>query len=426
LADPDETLASPRIGIQSTLVGLSDTLAVAETQVERPSDGPEERPDQAGAPEDRYRPVGRLGAGGMGCVDKVWDGDLLRDLAAKQLLPELSDHPALTKQFLWEARVTASLDHPHVIPVHDLGLTAEGRPFFTMKFVDGQSLGDLLERLEAKGEAGEGDGEEPFPLTRRLRVFHKVCEAVAFAHARGVLHRDLKPDNVMLGDHGEVLVMDWGLARPLAGPGAEHLAELQPEGALEGQTLGTPLYMSPEQAEGRNDELDARSDVFSLGAMLYELTALQAPYEAESVSAILEAVRTGAVIPLSQAAPDVPPPIRAVVAQAMALDPAARYATAADLAADVERLLDDRVPKAMDTTFLQRVAHFYTHTDRGMASVRVMDVDLMSGGCFVCGMGAGALLVRWVADWAWPCVVVGLLLCIPFFRRWVRRGRDAS
>src|SRR6185503_7884244 len=190
-------------------------------------------------PGPRYELVRELGEGGMGHVEHARDRDLLRDVAVKLLRPELLGDAAMLDQFLWEARVTAHLDHPNIVPVHDVGRVDEN-VFFTMKLVRGATLESVL------------DGPE-LPMPRRLRVFHQICSAIAFAHARGVLHRDLKPSNVMLGEFNEVIVTDWGLALPLDNEAGRAIAELMPP-SLRAISAGTPAYMSPEQARG--DALD--------------------------------------------------------------------------------------------------------------------------------------------------------------------------
>src|SRR5262245_6840538 len=249
----------------------------------------------------RYKLHGEIARGGMGAILKVWDEDLRRNLAMKVILgkaeptsegktPPVDRH--LLARFLEEAQVTGQLDHPGIVPVHELGLDSEGRVYFTMKLVKGR---DLKQIFDLVFEEREGWNE-----TRALGVLLKVCEAMAYAHAKGVIHRDLKPANVMVGNFGEVYVMDWGLAR-VEGREDRHDLRLQVEGTpltslnterreereelpdsplftMDGDVIGTPAYMSPEQARGEIEKLGQRSDVYSIGAMLYHLLARQMPY----------------------------------------------------------------------------------------------------------------------------------------------------
>jgi eukaryotic-like serine/threonine-protein kinase len=230
-------------------------------------------PQQAGpAASLRFCDAPPLGAGGQATVLRMRDVTLERDVAMKVLKPELAGHAEEIARFVGEARITAGLEHPHVPAVHELGVR-EGAHFFTMKLVEGQTFAALLEPTRF-------EPTDDLQLYRALQVLMKVCEAMAFAHARGVLHCDLKPANVMVGPHGQVYVMDWGISRRIShgAPGA---------------TLGTLGYMSPEQAHG--EALDARTDVFSLGAMLYKIIAGTPPYYAVEKDEWLELAKRGEV-----------------------------------------------------------------------------------------------------------------------------------
>jgi serine/threonine-protein kinase len=305
----------------------------------------------------RYEHIRLLGRGGMGVVDQVWDHDLMRKLAVKRLHPERADRGMALRQFLWEARVTAYLDHPNIVPVHDLGLDGNGDLYFTMKFVHGTSLDEMLGALARVGQAA-AQGQEPTPVDeiitaehmtalRRVRLFLDLCQAISYAHERGVLHRDLKPANVMLGQYGEVLIMDWGLAYPLPGPTGEGLRELLPHQLWEhkpNRPSGTPRYMSPEQIAGR--QLDERSDIYSLGVILYELLTLRSPYTATDFTRLLLQVSDGDVRPLTKVGASVPDALIDVVNRAMAKLPDQRYATVRELTDDIEAVLDGFAPAA--------------------------------------------------------------------------------
>ncbi len=359
----------------------------------------------------------------MGTVQRVWDADLMRELAVKRLRPELRGSSQLVDQFLWEARVTAYLDHPNIVPVHDLGVADDGDIYFTMKRAAGTALDKVLELLRA----GDDEIAAAMTLPRRLRLFDQMCNAIAFAHARGVLHRDLKPGNVVLGEHGEVLVIDWGLAMPLPGPRGDRLREAMPTG-LADLSAGTPLYMSPEQARG--EPLDERSDVFTLGIILYELCSLATPFSGPSAPTVLAQIAAGVSRPLAEVWPDAPPSLVAVVERAIAHDPADRYPTVMALAADVERILDGQTPDAESISVARRFARFYVSRDPAMARMRVVDIDVWVAGGMLVGVGAGGLLAGVVTTAAFvPIGVLGLAIAAIPTWRWLRlraRARSAT
>src|SRR5262245_15426114 len=237
------------------------------------------------AAEGRYRLIGEIARGGVGVVWKGHDVDLGRDVAMKVLREEFNDDPGVIQRFVEEAQIGGQLQHPGIVPVYEIGLRADGRPYFTMKLVRGRTLSALL--------AQRGDPSQE--RSRFLRIFESVCRTMAYAHARGVVHRDLKPANVMVGSFGEVLVLDWGLAKAVGHGGVDDERKANRDArdrssirtiravagsgqSLVGSVFGTPRYMSPEQAGGRVDALDERSDVFSLGAILCEILTGAPPY----------------------------------------------------------------------------------------------------------------------------------------------------
>jgi len=248
---------------------------------------------------DKYD-VGRVVArGGMGAVFSAKEAATGRTVAMKRILDSADEESGA--RFLTEAKVTALLEHPNIVPVHDLDVDARGRVFYTMKLIKGETLGDVLERIEEGDEATI----RQYPLGELLNIFQKVCDAVAFAHSRDVLHRDLKPDNIMIGEYGEVLVMDWGLAKILARrlprrTQASSLLEDDPSDGfhtMDGMVIGTPQYMAPEQAEGHINQIDQRTDIYALGGILYHMLTLRPPVLAGNDTAMIKAAAAGEIPP---------------------------------------------------------------------------------------------------------------------------------
>ncbi len=265
----------------------------------------------------RYRILRELGSGGMGVVLEAWDPELRRTVAIKVLHAHVLDEQDAVERFLAEARVTSQLEHPGIVPVHDVGRTDDGRLYFAMKHITGRSLRDVLRALRS----GDPETARVWTRERLLEAFTRVCEAVAYAHDRGVLHRDLKPDNVMLGSFGEVLVLDWGVARVRAAageaPDGRGAMLVETPLTMDGLTVGTPGYMSPEQAMGRED-LGPPADVFSLGAVLFELLCGSRAFLAPNLPALLLAAVHGRFEDLEgRDGVPVPPALEAVVRGAL-------------------------------------------------------------------------------------------------------------
>jgi serine/threonine-protein kinase len=291
----------------------------------------------------RYHRLRQHAKGGLGEVFVALDQELNREVALKEIQEQFADRPDARARFLREAEVTASLEHSGVVPVYGLGAYPNGRPYYAMRFIRGESLQDAIRRFhQADDNPARDPGERSLALRELLGRFVAVCNAVAYAHSRGVLNRDLKPANAMLGEYGETLVVDWGLAKLLDQPNSEAPVAEQPvrvssdSATALGQVVGTYAFMPPEQAEGRLDQLGPRSDVFALGATLYSLLTGEAPSSGPDA---LTQARRGEVVPARQRKRSVPAALEAVCAKAMAKNPEDRYPTARALAEEVQRWL---------------------------------------------------------------------------------------
>ena len=319
------------------------------------------------APRDarpRFRILRPHAREALGRVSVALDAELNREVAVKELEEQQAGDPQKRARFLREARVTGGLEHPGVLPVYGLGSFADGRPFYAMRFVRGEHLQDAAARFHA----GKGGGAaRAVEFRKLLKRFVDVCNTMAYAHSRGVLHRDLKPGNVLLGPYGETLVVDWGLARSLNRREGEPAADARPlipaaaadvEPTAMGAAVGTPPYMSPEQAAGRLDQLGTASDVYSLGAILYCVLTGKPPFADEDAGAVLRKVERGDFIPPGQLNRRAPPALAAICQKAMARDPAARYPTPLALAADVEHWLADEPASAYREPWLPRLVRW--------------------------------------------------------------------
>jgi eukaryotic-like serine/threonine-protein kinase len=315
------------------------------------------------ARRSRYTLTHLHAQGGLGRVWLARDTDLNREVALKEILPGKAPHPDLWRRFLKEAQVTGQLEHPGIVPVYELARRSEDdQPFYTMRFVRGQTLRAAIADYHRRRTEARID---PLERPRLLQAFVSICQAIAYAHSRGVIHRDLKPDNVVLGGFGEVLVLDWGLAKRVdrpeddAGPPSVAISdEAEHEATREGQYLGTPAYMAPEQAEGRLDLLDVRTDVYGLGAILFEILTGRTPHEGDSVMQILFRAANEPTPRTRAVEPSVPPALDAICSKAMARERSDRYASASDLAVDMQRWLADEPVSAFVEPWARRLARF--------------------------------------------------------------------
>ncbi|MEE2755114.1 MAG: bifunctional serine/threonine-protein kinase/formylglycine-generating enzyme family protein [Myxococcota bacterium] len=323
---------------------------------------------------DRYDLGDELARGGMGRIVETVDTTLERSVAMKLLLGGKGQRLGWQLRFAQEAQITGQLQHPNIIPVYDLGERADGQLYFTMKRVDGQTLRDVFKGLRAD----DPDMLAEYTRTHLLQVFQKICMAVAYAHSRSVVHRDLKPSNIMIGGYGEVLVMDWGLAKILkkeASGGQKvksHREELGRLATRQGEAIGTPGYMPPELALGQLHLVDDRSDVFSLGAILYEMLTLKRPYAGRDAQTILQKMLRSPVKPARLRAPDrnIPIDLDEACSRCLERDVSKRYESVLELHHAVQRHLEAGAeafeqPSVFSTSELeQQVAQYMTSVER--------------------------------------------------------------
>jgi serine/threonine-protein kinase len=344
----------------------------------------------------RFRVLRPHARGGLGAVFVALDEELHREVALKQILDHHADDPASRQRFLVEAEITGGLEHPGIVPVYGLGTYGDGRPFYAMRFIRGDSLKEAIERFHTDPAMKTNAGRRSLELRKLLRRFLDVCNAIGYAHSRGVLHRDIKPGNVIVGRHGETLVVDWGLAkaqgradvaespdeRPLMPSSASGSAETLP-----GSALGTPAYMSPEQARGDLEQLGPRSDVYSLGATLYCLLTGRPPAEDDDVGAVLRAVQRGEFPPPRQVDPAIDRALEAVCLKAMAHKAEDRYSSCKALAEDIERWSADEPVSAYRDPVSDCLARWGRRHRTAAASLAVL---LLTA---VAGLSVGTILI---------------------------------
>ncbi|MFO0554680.1 MAG: serine/threonine protein kinase [Polyangiaceae bacterium] len=370
-------------------------FASVDTSATRVSNGgaaPESPAEEEEPPQ--YEVLGELGKGAMGEVHLARDVLLRRKVAMKSILPHMQQHQQLFSRFLAEMQITAQLDHPFIVPVYGVETGPSGGLAYAMKLVQGREFGDLLEETKAMLDAGK-TLDEGHSLEARLEAFLKVCDAISYAHERGIVHRDLKPANIMLGRFNEVYVMDWGIAR-LMGKGGKALdqgVELYDADGSDarqttrtrlGSTIGTPIYMSPEQAAGRNDELDGRSDLYSLGLILQEIVTLTQAVSGTTLQEVLTNAKDGKRLPPEPPKPgmNVPRELRAIIEKSTRFKPEERYASVKDFADDIRRYLRNEEIVAQPDTGLQRAG-------RWTSKHRMATIALLLG---VLVVGAGATI----------------------------------
>lgn len=340
----------------------------------------------------RYRMEGEVARGGMGAIHLAEDPGLRRRVAVKTMLAPKGSSSDLVR-FIEEAQITGQLDHPGIVPVYELGVNETGDPFYSMKFVHGRDLHAILKSIRT----GDATVTEEFQLHRLLTIFDRVCDAMAFAHAHGVIHRDLKPANIRIGEFGEVLVMDWGLARLVGqseqAPEAPHptrrvssVRQADNSGSfstMAGSVMGSPQYMAPEQAAGAIDSLDARTDIFALGAILYEILTLRPPFEVTSqtdIHELLERVAAGRISPIiSTPRRRVPEALAKVTLKALALAPDDRYQSVGALQREINAWLGGFATEAENAGFFRQVRLFIRRNKGASLAAAVIALLLVVG-----------------------------------------------
>ncbi len=349
----------------------------------------------------RFRVLRPHAKGGLGLVSVALDQELNREVAIKEIQARHADDPFSRDRFLLEAEITGGLEHPGIVPVYALGSGPDGRPYYAMRFIRGDSLKEAIEAFHRADNPNRNDpGARELALRQLLGRFVDVCNAIEYAHSRGVLHRDLKPGNIMIGKYGETLVVDWGLAKTdsVERGAVRQFVDLQDERTLrpslgsgsdptlEGTIVGTPAFMSPEQAAGLTD-VGPACDIYSLGSTLYALLTGEKPFQDLDRDVILAKVRRGDFPPPKQLKPEIPAPLNAICLKAMALEPKNRYATAFELASDIENWLADEPVLAYPETWLSRCGRW---TRRHRSAAISAGIFLL---CSAIGLGISTALI---------------------------------
>ncbi len=402
--DPEQSLASLNF-----LSSLSDELRrIADPQLQeslahvvsdRAAADASTMPFSVGAATSagtRFRILRPHAEGGLGIVSVARDEELSREVALKEMRERLVGDPISRTRFVMEAEITGGLEHPNIIPIYGVGKYADGRPFYAMRFIRGDNLRDACRRFHGSAELHRDPGRRTIEFQKLLRRFLDVCNAIAYAHSRGVLHRDLKPGNIMLGKYGETLLVDWGLAKllsrgsdaetseaPMAPPSAGESGE-----TMQGATVGTPAYMSPEQAAGRIDLLGPATDIYGLGATLYYLLTNRAPLTDEDTAVVLQKVQRGEFDSPRRIDAAIPPALEAICLKAMALKPEDRYPTARALAEEIEHWLADEPVAALAEPISLRTKRWMRKHPGPVAGLAA---SLLAG---IAGLATGLLLVN--------------------------------
>jgi serine/threonine protein kinase len=345
----------------------------------------------------RYQLVRKLGQGGLGRVWLARDLNLNRYVALKEISEPHKASDAIVDRFIHEAVITGRLEHPGIVPVYHLGQDAAGRAFYTMRFLGKKTLQDSIIEYHERREEGDHD---PMHLRHLLVAFVNVCHALGHAHSRKVIHRDLKPENIVIDSFGQVIVIDWGLAKVLDETSVESLSGSMATGdgsrTGEGQVLGTPLYMSPEQAAGRLDEVDSRTDIFGLGAILFAIITGFAPHEQTQKATansgvgargMISVIASGKTPSAREINPSADPALEAICAKAMARRRYARYQEATELAEEIQRWMAGESVTAYKETTIQRMRRWISR-HQGLSQALVASVMVVLVALTTLGMAA--------------------------------------
>jgi serine/threonine-protein kinase len=383
LPETQPGLAAGTHDLQTTLAGLptgADFVRVGEL-------GAQFRPS---AQSTRYTLTRVHGEGALGKVWLARDSDLNREVALKEIRSDHAANPHTIRRFVREAQVTGQLQHPNIVPVYELARRRQDdQPFYTMKLVQGRTLLGLIAAYHRPQVQAPPD---QLDLQKLLSAFVAVCQAIGYAHSRGVVHRDLKPENIVVGDFEEVIVLDWGIAKLVNQP--DDAGDLPPvkvsgEGSATATrgVLGTPAYMAPEQADARQDLIDARTDIYGLGAILFDILTGQPPHDGTSLTDLIMRIRMHATPRARRVNPSVPPALDAICAKAMAKERAERYAKATDLAEDVRRWMADEPVSAYRDPFPTRALRWARRHKTGVTAAAVLLATTLIG------LSAGILAV---------------------------------
>ncbi len=381
---PQRAVTQSKASLDVTIPQRTPTRGSVQKAASTSAPSPQSTAANKASPTCEYTLVREIARGGMGQIYFGEDPQLERQVAVKvSSISEDGEDPRFSK----EAKVLAQLAHPNIVPIHNIGVDAQGRPFYSMKLVKGRTLQAVLNLIRD----GDAAALKEYPRATLLTIFRKVCDAMMFAHSKGILHRDLKPENIMVGEYGEVLVMDWGLAKVL-GEREEQgsVSRVNDTGdygmTMEGEVMGTPQYMSPEQATGMVAELDQRSDIYSLGGILYAILTLRPPIDGTTLEEVLTKVKNGSISsmvtkhggkgPVTVGAPtamsaEVPEALQAVTLKAMATDRNKRYASVEAFAGDIERYQNGFATQAEDAGAMKRVVLFIKRNKGVSAAVAV-------------------------------------------------------
>ena len=366
--EPPSLWATP----SEVILGAPD----ASSEVYQPSSDPQAL---------RFRKVRFHDKGGLGEIHVAVDRELPREVALKEIKPRYANVHSSRERFAQEARITGALEHPGIVPVYGLGQYDDGQLYYAMRFIEGETLSKAIARYHRSESSGMNPGEKRLAFRKLLDQFVDVCHVINYAHDRGVIHRDIKPDNIMLGPYGETLVVDWGLAKRVdeediaGGDSKETSRPVRIRNAsttLPGSVVGTPAYMSPEQATGTNEGVGPCSDIYSLGATLYRLLTGLFPFQGETA---IEQVCQGDFKPPREVARGVPPALESICLKAMALAPEDRYPSAGDLASDVQRYLADEPVSVYREPLLQQAARVARHHKVAVSTVSALLVTLLIG-----------------------------------------------